>query len=110
MWSTLVIFLDCFSFVIGLPFSDGRIGCVVREDTVVEVLSLTTGNLIGCKRFDTEINDLGAKVTCVKECWFGSSCHLLVGMETGPGAGMLCLFNFFTSKVILSIEVPQRVS
>lgn len=72
-------------------------------------MSTSNGTRIAAWHFGTAMKDEGTSITCVSEYHYGTGTKLLVGLETGTGTGMLCVFDVKTSKVVKAIDLPQRV-
>ncbi|XP_048731593.2 protein ELYS-like [Ostrea edulis] len=88
---------------------DGSICWLVRE-AVLEVVDTKSSQCLSSWKFGEIICDPHAYITCVKEYQYGSNRKLLVGVCYSSSSGLLCLLDVHLSKIIKTIEIPQKIS
>ena len=90
--------------------TDGTLGWVARGGAL-EVFMVSTAQRVAVWSFGAALKDTSTVITAVAEYSYDGAPRLLVGTtSSSTQAGLLCVFDIKTSKVVKAVEVPYKVS
>ena len=82
----------------------------IARGSALEVVRVTTGTRIAAWCFGAILRDASTRVTAICEFHYDGEIKLLVATTTPhTNAGLVCVFDVKTSKVIRAVEISYRV-
>ncbi|XP_013391825.1 protein ELYS-like [Lingula anatina] len=98
------------SCILSGVMKSGRLAWIARGDAL-EVVNIATGARKAAWKFGALLQEeRSPTITCVAEYSFANAPKLLIGLETGVHAGMLCMFDVKTSKVVKAVDFMHKVT
>ncbi|XP_013406117.1 protein ELYS-like [Lingula anatina] len=98
------------SCILSGVMKSGRLAWIARGDAL-EVINIATGARKAAWKFGALLQEeRNPTITCVAEYSYANAPKLLIGLETGAHAGMLCMFDVKTSKVVKAVDFMHKVT